>query len=98
LSTIAELSIEPHPEMGDEAKRFTVDCPCCTTCVFWSPEEALGLTERDAVLVTFQRHEARCGRCNLVQLWQRYVNRGLQEMIERTWQQSGPHDTVDLRN
>jgi hypothetical protein len=93
-----QLYIEPQPEMGEGALRFIVDCPCCTTGMFWSPDKHPEFTERQVVMGVLQRHETACGRCNLVRLWQRYANRGLQELVERAWKQVGPYQTSERRN
>ena len=98
MSASVQLHIEPQPEMGEGTLRFMVDCGCCTTGMFWTPEKNPELTERQVVLGVLQRHEAKCGRCDLVRLWQHYANRGLQELVERAWKQVGPHQTLERRN
>jgi hypothetical protein len=61
------------PDMGEGAKRYTVDCKWGTTALHYlpGPPGSLELSEKHLVSVVLQHHEDECGRCNLGHLWRR---------------------------
>jgi len=97
MSTSARLHIDPQPELGKEAVRFTVDCKWGTTRLFHCPGGPLELSQEMLVTVVLQRHEEECGRCRLDRLWQ-HADLNLRDAVEQVWQQMGAAELRERRN
>ncbi len=82
MSTTARLFIDPAPELGEQAFRYTVDCKWGTTRLWFSPGP-IDLPERHRVSVVLTRHEEECQRCNLTRLWERHGDLALRAEVDR---------------
>jgi 23S rRNA A2030 N6-methylase RlmJ len=97
MSTTARLFVDPIPEMGDGATRYTVDCKWGTTRLWWT-SGTLKLSERHLITVLLQRHEDECGKCNLGRLWREHGDPELKRMVDRTWDRLRAHQVAERRN
>ena len=84
MSTTARLFIDPAPELGEQAFRYTVDCKWSTTRLWFSPGE-LDLPEQHRVSIVLQRHEDECQRCNLDRLWREHGDPAVKAEVERIY-------------
>jgi hypothetical protein len=82
MSTSARLFIDPAPELGEQAFRYTVDCKFGTTRLWFSPGP-IDLPERHRVSVVLTRHEEECQRCNLTRLWREHGDEALKAETDR---------------
>ena len=97
MSTTAKLHIDPQPELGKEAVKFTVDCKWGTTRLIHCPGGPLELSQEMLVTVVLQRHEEECGRCRLDRLWQ-HGDPGLKAMVDATWDRVQEMKMQERRN
>jgi hypothetical protein len=86
VSTTAKLFIDPAPELGEQAFRYTIDCKYSTTRLWFSPG-GLDLTERHRVSIVLQRHEDECQRCNLTRLWERHGDPAMKQAVDELYDQ-----------
>lgn len=82
MSTSAKLFIDPAPEVGEQGKKYTVDCKWGTTKLWFAPGP-IDLPERHRVSVVLTRHEEECQRCNLARLWREYGDLALKAETDR---------------
>jgi hypothetical protein len=87
MSTSPRIFIDDLPELGDGARRFTVDCKWSQTGAFYLPGGPIELSERHVISVALQRHEDGCGKCNLRRLWQEYGDPELKAAVDEVWDQ-----------
>lgn len=86
MSTSARLFIDPAPEVGEQAFKYTVDCKWSTTRLWFSPGE-IDLPERHRVSIALTRHEEECQRCNLDRLWRSHGDPEMKQAVDELYDQ-----------
>ena len=98
MSTTANLFVEDAPELGERARRYTVDCKWGTTRMFFAPSPTLDLPETTRVSIVLMDHSEDCGKCNLERLWRRHGALKLRDLTGRAWQELGGFALKERRN
>lgn len=84
MSTTPRFYADDAPDLGADAKKFTVDCKHSTTRIWWTPGQ-LQLPEKHVISVLLQRHEDECGRCRLEKLWEQHGDPAMKTAVDELY-------------